>query len=252
MRSSVAAALGIGLAICLSGTWASAQTTTTTTTTTTAPYTTTPEYQRDLAEEQRQVHPPRNAFELNVRGGYSQGFGRWRGGAGGSIPDLANAGGNVELGASYRATPHSSAGVLLQYNQYSGDQSNTTVRGMVAGLDYTYHARPGERVDPWLSLGVGYRFLWLVPNNESNTLLHGFQLGRITAGLDAVVTDDMAFGPYVGADLNMFLWQVGPGPDGQIPDNGRLSTFISAGVSGRFDLGGTRDRRLPPIYTSAR
>jgi hypothetical protein len=254
MRTAVITGLGAALATCLGGTIASAQDTdpTTTTTTTTTPYTT-PYQQRDISEQQRGVNPPRNAFELTLRGGYSQGFGRWRGGSGGELPDLANAGGNIELGTSYRMTPRSSAGVLFQYGQYSGEQSNTTVRGFVTGLDYTFHIRPGERVDPWVSAGVGYRFLWNVPDSAPNTMLHGFQLARITAGLDAVVTDDLAFGPYVGADLNMFLWQVGPGPDGEIPNNGRVSTFVSAGVSGRFDIGGTRDRRVPAAtYTGLR
>jgi hypothetical protein len=264
MRSSVKTGLAVGVACCLSGSLALAQDNTTTTTvnpntgtttTTTAPtYGTTTtydtqQYDRDIAE--KGIHPPRNAFELQVRGGYNQPFGRFSRFNGGSVTDVTQAGGDVNLGLSLRGTPHSSIGVTGGYGQYGSDQPGTAIRSVVAGLDYTYHAMPDQRLDPWLSVGVGYRAMWIDPNNQQATMLHGFQLARVMLGLDAVATDDMAFGPYIGADLNMFLWQSGPVQNNDIPGRGRVATFVSAGVSGRFDMGGTRDRRAPVVASSA-
>lgn len=257
MNTPIHAGLGVGLAVCLSGVLVGTRATGQTGAQpyshqpVTGPPTYTSSYQGEVPEIERGVHPPRNAFELGLRAGYDQPFGRFSGQTGGSVANLTDAGGSVAILPSYRMTPHSSIGVLAQYAQYNSDVPDTTVRGLAGGLDFTYHILPGERADPWLSLGAGYRLLWQNPGDAPNTMLHGFQLARVNVGLDAVVSDDVAIGPYVGADLTMFLWQVGPGPDGQIQDNGRLSTFLNAGLSGRFDLGGTRDRTTTmPTYAS--
>jgi len=249
MRYSILTGLVAGAALSVAALPANAQDTTTQYSN--QPVTTAPSsYSGEIWQGERPINPPRNAFELNVRGGYNQGAGRFSGNSGGAVTDITNAGGSVEIVPSYRMTPHSSVGVLAQYNQYSSDQQNTTVRGLATGLDYTYHIRPGYRADPWVSAGVGYRFLWVNPGEAPNTLLHGFQLARVTIGLDAAVSDDVALGPYVGADLSMFLWQRTPnGNNEQIPENGRVSTFVSAGIAGRFDIGGTRDRSSSAVYT---
>jgi hypothetical protein len=49
----------------------------------------------------------------------------------------------------------------------------------------------------------------------------------------------------VGADLTLFLWQNPEGPAGNREiDDPRVSTFVYAGLQGRFDIGG---ERIAPI-----
>lgn len=61
---------------------------------------------------------------------------------------------------------------------------------------------------------------------------HGFELASAKVGYDVRLTEDFAFAPIVGADLNLFLWE-GPAATGSAEG----ATFVYAGVQGRFDFG---------------
>jgi hypothetical protein len=185
---------------------------------------------------------PRNAFEINVNTGYTQGFGDIMPGQ--KIGDVADAGLGIGLDLGYRATPGFSISASAQYQEFDPDNSlkATATRGLTAGLNATWHFAPFQRVDPTFALGTGYRLLWEVPEGPNNNLLtHGFQLVKGQLGLDVRLNDSIAIGPMVGADLTLFLWQNPEGPAGNREiDDPRISTFVYAGVQGRFDIGGQR------------
>ena len=104
---------------------------------------------------------------------------------------------------------------------------------------------PFERVDPWVRLGAGYRMLWAtgVPN-AVDTLWHGFQVAKLDLGLDLRTDQNIAIGPTVGVDLSYFVWTNPSGAVGDIEiPNKRFVPFVYAGMEGRFDLGGSRERR---------
>jgi hypothetical protein len=190
------------------------------------------------------VRAPANAFEISLGTGYNQGFGSAiPATAGMGRTALGGAGVGAELGLGYRATPSSSVQLAGAYNQQNL-AGGTMIRGGTVGIDAAYHANPHERLDPWLSIGAGYRFLSEEPAGANNNqLIHGFQLARAKAGIDVRVSDSVAIAPTLGGDLDMFVWR---NPEGRVGNQviraPKVNAFVFAGVQGRFDLGGRRIR----------
>ncbi len=190
------------------------------------------------------VQAPRGAVELGVEAGYTQGFG-----APVADPRVgAGPGGTIGLSLDDRIDPHWSLGVGGQYQGYgSTGTSATTVRGVTAGMRGTYHFSPYTRLDPHVSLGAGYRlFAESPPGDAPTTLTHGIDVGRVEVGVDVRPNDSVAISPVIGADLNLFAWRTSGGVEAVAPMSRTLSTFIFAGVEGRFDLGGTRQAKPTP------
>jgi outer membrane protein W len=189
------------------------------------------------------VRAPANAFEVQANTGYTNGFGPQIG-ATRNTPSsgIGGSGMGVGLGLAYRANPRSSVGVVGSYSQQNGT-AGSQLRGATAGLDATYHANPFQRLDPFLSIGTGYRMVWEQAAGDDQTLpdtfTHGFQLARAAVGVDVRLTDDIAIAPTIGGDVNMFLWR-NAGRGNQTIDNPRVHAFLFAGVAGRFDMGGSR------------
>lgn len=204
------------------------------------------DYVREGPYLRQQIRAPRLATEIGLSAGYTQGFGDIMQGQ--RVGTVADAGFAPGITLGFRATPHVSLAWSGQYNEFKADDSlagGTNVRGLVTGLEAGFHFAPYERIDPHLSLGAGYRMLWLVPEGPSNnTMIHGFELAKLQAGLDVRASQDVAIGPVIGADLNLFAWRnpEGAAPNVEIADK-RVNTFIYGGMQGRFDLGGLRERR---------
>jgi len=177
---------------------------------------------------------PSNALEITAATGYTQGFGSLKGGLG--MPSVATAGLGLDLGVGYRADPHWAVLWAGQYQEFTAERT-AAARGFSTSLAAQYHFVPSRPVDPWIEGGAGYRFLWENPSLGPTILSHGIQLGRVRGGVDFRADKNVAFGPMVGADATMFLFQDAPNL-GTAIDEPRLSTFVYAGVQGRFDVGG--------------
>jgi hypothetical protein len=187
------------------------------------------------------VRAPHSAFEIQAQGGYAQSFGP-------AIPrtlkgdvGVGGPGVGAGLGLAYRVQPRASVGIVGSFSQ-SGMGGESVSRGVSVGVDATWHTNPYTRVDPWLGFGAGYRMIFDQPAGERNdTMIHGFQLGRVTAGVDVRVSDSVAIAPTVGGDVNLFLWRNEEGgvANDRI-DRPRLNPTLFAGVTGRFDIGGQR------------
>jgi hypothetical protein len=192
---------------------------------------------------QRSLSAPKRAFELTVLPGYSQPFGDIERGF--SIRDTAGGGGSVMLGLGTRISPHWGLALTGSYGQYgngdgrasfvnAGDASSAT-----AGIEGSYHILPYGRIDPFVTLGTGWRGMWERhdgPNND--TFRHGLSLARVSLGVDFRISRDVAIAPVIAGDANMFLWQ---NPEGDATAsttiaNPRVNMFLSAGLQGRFDL----------------
>jgi len=185
--------------------------------------------------EQSHVAAPTKALELTVGSGYTQGFGSLQSGVG--MPSVATPGIGVDVGVGYRMSPKAAVLVSGQYQELTAERASGA-RGLTGTLGLTYHLAPMQRVDPWVEVGTGYRLLWEDPVAGPNLLTHGFQLGRVRAGLDFRAGPNAAIGPMIGADANLFLFQDIPGVQTNIADP-TVSTFVFAGLQGRFDAGGT-------------
>jgi hypothetical protein len=188
----------------------------------------------------REVAPPRTAFEVALGGGYVQG----RGGAGsaGDVQDITGPGGNIELQLGLRAIPQLSVGVYATLARFrNGDvfMDGSRVHGATAGLHATWHARSSRSVDPWIALGAGWRGLWFTPSGAAKSSIHGLELARLQLGIDYRFTRWFAISPIVGISASLFLRE---GADmaaelTKVRDN-RLNLYGFTGVLGRFDIGG--------------
>lgn len=187
---------------------------------------------------QQGVPAPSSAFEATVGTGYTQGFGMLRSGVG--MPQVSREGIGVDVAAGYRIDPHWAVSLGAQYQEFRAENADAA-RGGTGTIAAQYHIAPTTRLDPFVELGSGYRMLWQVaPGGQGpNVLNHGFQLGRVRAGLDLRLSPDIAVAPVIGADATLFLWQDSGGNNIAIA-NPAVSTFVFAGVQGRLDVGGNK------------
>jgi len=104
-----------------------------------------------------------------------------------------------------------------------------------------WHFRPDRSIDPWVSLGGGWKGLWLDPNHGKTTSLQGLDLARVQLGVDYRVSPDVSISPVVGGSLGMFVSQDSPMTNGYTEIGSKKVNFTGfAGLAGRFDVGGKR------------
>jgi hypothetical protein len=180
----------------------------------------------------QRIPAPTNSFELSTGTSYTQPFGSLQGGV--PMTSVASPGIAFDLGGAYRMSPHWAFGASGQYQELTPER-NSGARGLTFGLDAGYHFDPYRTSDPWVQVGGGFRALWETRVNSPLLTTTGFELGKVTAGVDFHMLEGSVLAPMIGADLNLFLWQDGAGIV-KIADP-RLSTFIFAGIQGRIDFG---------------
>jgi len=189
------------------------------------------------------VGPVTSKFELGISTGYSQGVGKLGGGMA-NYEDVAGAGGLVEVDLGYRILPRLSLGVYGTFARYQkGDDvaGNATVVGGTAGIQAVVHLRPDRSVDPWVSLGTGWKALRVDPVNHTSTSMQGLELARLQVGVDYRISRDVAIAPVIGASLSTFLSQDNEMTDSLTEIEDKKVNFTGfAGVAGRFGLGGAR------------
>ncbi len=189
------------------------------------------------------VGAPRNALELGVATGYSQGGGDLGGGMR-NLEDIAGPGGAVELDVGYRVTPNFALGAYGTFAKYAtGDyvDDSNDVLGATAGIQAAWHFRPDRSVDPWVRLASGWKGLWIDPSDGKATSLQGLELARLQLGVDYRVSKDIAIAPVIGGSLGMFVSQDSAMTDDYTEISDKKVNFTGfAGVAGRFDIGGTR------------
>ncbi|MBX3187735.1 MAG: hypothetical protein KF819_11995 [Labilithrix sp.] len=184
---------------------------------------------------------PSRAFELGAATGYTQGFGLAR--AGVEMGSIAAEGIGAELAAGYRVDPHWSFGVAGQFYEVIPERA-AGARGLTGTLGVQYHFKPETTFDPWVELGLGYRGLWETQSPEQPAIdRQALQVARVRLGADYRITESVSLGPFIGLDANVFVTE-----NGAPVDDPRLSTFVMAGMIGRFDLGGERKRTKEPDW----
>lgn len=197
----------------------------------------------DSAGFDHAVAPVHNAFEIGVGTGYAQGGGKL-GGNMGSLEDVSGPGGLVEVDLGYRIVPALSVGAYGTFSKFQKGDSlvkGTGVLGATAGIQAAWHVRPDRSVDPWVTLGGGWKGLWLDPNTGKTTSLQGLELARLQIGADYRMSRDVAIAPVIGASMSMFISQDSAMTANLTELNDKRINFTGfAGLSGRFDVGGRR------------
>jgi hypothetical protein len=183
--------------------------------------------------------PATHSVELTVATGYEQGFGKVQLGKP-TLTDLGQAGGAVQVGAGFRIIPQLTLGLYGSFAGFGrGAQVDSTASlyTTAAGVQADWHFLPGGfRVDPWVSLGSGWRGYW-VGESAGNTSNQGMELAKLQVGVDYRLSRDVAISPVVGADLSSFFAQRTPDSDGWTSiAKPQVSTFFFAGLMGRFDI----------------
>src|SRR5215468_5652530 len=189
---------------------------------------------------------PDRTFEVAVATGYAQGGGKLGGGLH-NLEDVAGPGGAVEVDLGYRIIPQLTVGAYGAFSKSQhGDliDSNTGVLGATAGVQAAWHFRPHVSIDPWVSLGGGWRALWLDPGAGKVTSLQGFDLARLQLGVDYRVTKEIAISPVIGGSVSMFVSQDSPMTTRYTEIADKQVNFTGfVGLSGRFDFGGVERAR---------
>lgn len=188
----------------------------------------------------RPVPPTPRSIEIGIGGGYTQGVGG-AGGAG-SVQDLTGPGANLELQVGVRTSPALTVGLYATGARYRhGDlfADGSQAHGATAGIQAVWHAREERALGPWISLGCGWRGLWLAPAGSAPISAHGIELMRLQLGMDYRISPAIAVTPVIGASASVFLVEDAAMPSmfAAVRDN-RLNLYVYSGVLGRFDLGG--------------
>jgi hypothetical protein len=188
----------------------------------------------------RPVSPTQPGLEIAIGGGYTQGAG----GAGviGSIEDVTGPGGTLELQLGYRATPRFAVSVYgtaarFRHGDAIGDGGRAW--GASGGIQVAWHSIENRSLDPWISVGTGWRGLWIERAGMQRTSMQGVELLRVQLGIDYRVSAHFAIAPAIAVSLSTFLVENAAMPDAftSVMDK-RLNLYGFAGCLGRFDIGG--------------
>jgi hypothetical protein len=194
---------------------------------------------------------PVNALEIGIATGYSQPFGRLSGRQAATLTDTTSAGGAVEFDLGYRLSPHLMVGAYgsgAAYGLGSAVLDGSNIYSAAAGVHANWHFRPFELVDPWVGMGSGWRGLWVRQPDSSVDSSHGFDVVRAQVGVDFRAAPQVRISPLIGTTLTTFLTREAAGSSTwQNVSDPRVSTFLFAGVAGRFDIGRVATKPGPEV-----
>ncbi len=199
----------------------------------------------------KEIDAPKKALELGIGVGYAQGTGEIQRLADERVSDIAGPGTEAALDVGWRFNRRWMVGGYGTFGYFRTPDStpsvgsDITVRGVSTGVQGQYHILPMRRWDPWIGFGFGYRGIYSSPQDGPVTSRHGIQLVRVRLGVDARVNRSVALGPVVGMDATMFTGIHDAGQSGTsriASDEITVAPFFFAGLAGRFDIGGGRER----------
>ena len=152
----------------------------------------------------------------------------------------------------YRFSPHLYVGGFFEYGITftpvhtcgGGAGSALSCEGadMRGGIDFQYHFLPGQSVNPWAGLGIGYeqsRTRYEQEGTETSLIYYGFQFIDLQAGADLCVSKSIPFGPFVDLSFGQFsheAYKDTAGSSSDVPMQSKLHEWLTLGVRGELDL----------------
>ncbi|HEX6277592.1 MAG TPA: hypothetical protein VFZ53_31330 [Polyangiaceae bacterium] len=187
---------------------------------------------------------PKNALELTLGNGFSQGFGSPDSRTN-TLADLTRGGLSTQLGISLRVSPEWAFGTYGEGARYfaaAGMPDGTVGYGAAFGVQAMWFAAPYSQINPWLGLGTGFRGYWVdLPKGHES--LHGYDLVRLRLGADYRLGPSTSVGPMLGATLTLFdTHRDAETNDVRSTKDPEVTAFLFAGFQGRFEIGGQRVR----------
>lgn len=184
------------------------------------------------AERGYEAVAPMSGIEIGLAQAFTQPLGELRGNT--NMLSVAHGGVALDLSLGLRLDSRWVTTASLQYYELFAERADGA-RGLMPGLAVRFHPSPYGETDLWIELGAGYRFLW---ENASprvpSTMSHGLELARARIGVDVGRLPQLVVGPFIGADVNVFLFQ--SAGERRTVDDPRVSTFVVAGIQGRLEL----------------
>jgi len=186
------------------------------------------------------VAPIQSAVEIGLTGGYNRTVGDIDDSMT-ALDDLTGPASNLELQIGYRIDPHvavaayGSAALYRKGKALRG--SSNDLAAATAGVKADWHFRPDSASDPWLSLGMGVRWMTIEEGAPGQTHLFGLDLGRAQFGIDYRVSPEVSIAPVIGATATTFVSKDDAMTDGWSElDGKKVAVSFQAGFMGRFDL----------------
>jgi hypothetical protein len=110
----------------------------------------------------------------------------------------------IGVAGRYRFTPNLSAGVYFQWSPAfvasaaCGPGASCSGYDMRAGLELVYGIIPDGKVNPWLSLGMGWAWSQAASTIGGTLNVNGWELPAVQVGVDFALSRAFALGPYLG------------------------------------------------------
>lgn len=152
----------------------------------------------------------------------------------------------IWLDLGYMVTPNIMVGLYAQYGiamladdacPDGADCSGAVIR---FGLQGQYHLSPGESLNPWFGLGIGYEMASSkvsAGGAEFTGTTSGLEFANLQAGADFGVADNIGIGPFVSFSLGQYSSAKTETPagssDGDIEDKA-MHMWLVLGVKGTF------------------
>jgi outer membrane protein W len=168
------------------------------------------------------------------------------------LSDLAAGMIPIWLDLGYMVTPNIMVGLYAQYGivmlsskiKDGCDAANASCSAsdIRFGIQGQYHISPGQSLDPWVGLGIGYEMLkyksalslGVGAPQEVSITAKGLEFANIQGGADFKVANSFTVGPFVSFSLGQFSSTSGD-VSGDIKDKG-IHEWLTLGVKGTFGL----------------
>jgi hypothetical protein len=181
-----------------------------------------------------------DALEITAGASIVQGSGEL-GGDLGSVRNVAGSGLGFDTSIGWRITPNLLLGGYLNLSGF-GDSDNADHGAVTvaAGIKADWHFLPAESVDPWVSLGTGWKLMG-IEDGDNDRALTGLELAKLQVGIDYRLSPRFAIGPVISASAAMFNTQYDEkmSDDAMALDDRQINWTFTAGVLGRFDAFGS-------------
>lgn len=182
-------------------------------------------------------------FEVGLRTGYALGLGSLAGSASGdgaSMSDFTPGMIPFQVDVGYRFDGNWFAGAYFQYgigfikDEACGGGASCSATDLRFGIEGQYHLMPGNQIDPWVGLGVGYESVGVSASEGGlsiSTSVTGLEFANLSLGGDYRVSPNLGVGPYLGLTVGQYSSAF----DTDIPEKA-LHMWLSIGVRGVFDV----------------
>jgi opacity protein-like surface antigen len=149
----------------------------------------------------------------------------------------------IWVDAGYMVTPNIMVGAYFQYGIASiaddfcgeADCSGSDVRFGVQGQ---YHFSPGQKIQPWAGIGVGYEIANInaeIAGVEASFSTKGFEFLNLQGGADFEIANAFVLGPFASFSLGQYSSSSSGGESEDIEDKA-IHQWLTIGAKGTFSL----------------